>query len=47
LEAAKKRQLQSQCVVNRERVEGGVIEQEAKAVWLLGIELLEVAAARL
>ncbi|KAJ1384311.1 hypothetical protein SESBI_42658 [Sesbania bispinosa] len=43
LKGTKSWQLQSKCPVDGERTQGGVIKQEAKAVWLLAVELLEIA----
>ncbi|TKY44698.1 hypothetical protein E2542_SST30976 [Spatholobus suberectus] len=45
LKGAKSWKLQSKCPVDGERAQVSVIEQEAKAVWLLAVELPEVATA--
>ena len=45
LKGAKCWQLQSKCSVDGKRAHGSVIEQDAKAVWLLAVELLEFATA--
>ena len=45
MKAAKNRQLQSKCGVNRERAQGSAIKQDAEAMGFLGVELLEVGAA--
>lgn len=46
MEAAKARQLKGKCGVDRERAQGSVIEQKAKTMGLLVVELPEVVAAR-
>lgn len=47
MKVAKIRKLQSKSGVDRERAHGSVIEQEAKAVRFLAVELLEVVTTQL
>ncbi|KAJ1405688.1 hypothetical protein SESBI_25601 [Sesbania bispinosa] len=43
LKGTKSWQLQSKCPIDGKELKGSVIKQEAKAVWLLAVELLEIA----
>lgn len=47
MEVAQPGKFENQCAIDRQRKEGRVVEHEAEAVWLLGVDLAEVVAARL